>query len=64
VREIIVIMKDDSVRQFTHQGRAGGSYTIELKLEHGWAVVTDEWGKQTAFPAGDVKEIRTVPSSY
>lgn len=58
---IIVKMKDGTDRHFPHEGRAGGSYTKTIKYEGAFAVITDEWGKQTAIPAADIREVITKP---
>lgn len=58
---ITIKLKDGTVREFRHEGRAGGSFTKRLTLEHGWAIVKDEWGKLTAFPASDVAEVEERP---
>lgn len=57
-------MKDGTVRTFNHQGRPGGSYTKELKLENGFAVVIDEYYTRTVIPAGDIAEIIEKPHRY
>lgn len=58
---IEIRFKDGSVRQFPHQGRAGGSYTKHLSFEHGFAIVTDEWGTRTTFPSIDITEVIETP---
>ena len=59
---IQVTMKDGTLREFPHEGRPGGSYTKTLKLENGFAVIEDEWGKRTVIPAGDIAEITERPN--
>jgi hypothetical protein len=61
---ITVKMKDGRVRQFPHEGRAGGSWTKTLRYEPGFVVITDEWGNETALPATDIEEIKTHPQRY
>ena len=56
-------MKDGTVRQFEHRGRPGGSYTVRLSYEPGFAVITDEYYTQVAIPAVDIAEIE-VKESY
>lgn len=59
---ITVKMKDGTVRDFPHEGRAGGScYTKSIKYEGAFAIVEDEWGKRTAIPAEDIAEIVEAP---
>ena len=58
---ITVKMKDGTVREFKHEGRAGGSYTKELKYEGAFAVIEDEYGTKTAIPAADIAEITEHP---
>lgn len=60
--ELIKIrMKDETVREFRHQGRAGGSYTVRLTFEGAFAVVTDEWGKRICIPSSDILDIQDDP---
>jgi hypothetical protein len=54
---ITIKMKDGTVREFLHRGRAGGSYTKTLRYEGGMVVVEDEWGDRTAIPVADVAEV-------
>lgn len=58
---ITVKMKNGTVREFPHSGRAGGSYTKSLKFEGVFAVITDEWGERVAIPAADITEIVETP---
>lgn len=55
--DIKIKFRDGSVREFRHQGRPGGSYTKSLSYEGGFAIVTDEYGKRTSFPAETIAEI-------
>lgn len=55
--DITIKFKDGTVREFKHEGRPGGSYTKRLTYEGAFAVVTNEWGTKTSFPAGDIAEI-------
>jgi len=57
--DIQVHLKDDTVDHFTRKGRAGGSWDNSIKYEGAFAVIIDEWGNQTAYPAADVKKITT-----
>lgn len=61
---ISVKMKDGSVREFPHVGRAGGSYTKSVKFEGGFVIITDEWYGRTAIPATDVIEVEEMPERY
>lgn len=56
---IKVHMKDGTVRDFPHTGRAGGSYSKSIRYETGFVVITDEWGNETAIPTADVEEVKT-----
>lgn len=58
---IRVKMKDGSVREFPHVGRAGGSYTKTLTLEGAFAIIEDEHGHRTIIPAWDIAEIIEKP---
>jgi hypothetical protein len=57
-------MKDGTVREFKHEGRAGGSFSKSVKFEGGFAIVTDEWYKKTAFPAQDIATVEDTPDRY
>ena len=57
--DITIKMKDGTVRDFKERGRAGGSWTQNLKYDGCFAIVVDEWGNQTAIPAADISEIKT-----
>jgi hypothetical protein len=58
---IKITMKDGTVRDFPHEGRAGGGYTKTVKYQGGFVIVTDEWDAKTAFPATDVAEVKETP---
>jgi hypothetical protein len=61
---ITIKMKDGSRREFPHRGRPGGSWTKTLRYEPGFAVITDEYGNETAIPTADIAEINTFPQRY
>jgi hypothetical protein len=61
---ITVKMKDGTIREFQHVGRAGGSYTKSLKLENGFAVIEDEYYNRTVIPAEDIAEIKETPTRW
>jgi len=61
---ITIYMKDGSVRDFPHEGRSGGSYSKSIRYEGGFAIITDEWYKETAIPCNDIKEVSVSPSRY
>jgi len=58
MKSIYIKMKDGSTRNFEHEGRAGGSYSKEIRYEMGFVVVTDEWGNETAIPTENIHEVR------
>jgi hypothetical protein len=59
---ITIRMRDGSVKEFPHKGRAGGSYTKSLRHEPGFVVITDEWYTETALPTEMIAEgLRTDP---
>ena len=60
--DITLKMKDGTIREFRHEGRAGGSYTKRVKYEGAFAVIEDEWGTRTAIPASDIAEIIERPT--
>lgn len=58
---IVIKMKDGTVRHFPHTGRPGGSYTKRLEYQPGFVVVIDEWDKRTSIPSENIKEIEETP---
>jgi len=61
---IVVYFKDGSEARFPHEGRAGGSYTKTVKYEGSFAIVTDEWGNRTAYPAEDIDRVEEKPGRW
>lgn len=61
---ITVTMKDGSIRNFNHEGRAGGSWTKTLKLENGWVIITDEYEGKTIIPESLIAEIKETPMRW
>jgi hypothetical protein len=60
---ITIKFKDGAVRKFPHKGRCGGSYTKSVRYKEGFAIVTDEYGEETAFPSSDISEVVSEPHS-
>lgn len=60
-RRIKITFKDGTAKEFKHKGREGGSYTIELHLENGFAIVENEWGDQEIFPESTIAKIEKEP---
>jgi len=61
---IKIKMKDRTIRDFPHEGRAGGSWTKTIKYEGVFAIIIDEWGMQIALPVSDIKEVQVVPNHH
>ena len=61
---ITVKFKDGTKREFTHEGRADGSYTKTVKYEGGAVIIQDEWYRRNAFPLADVAEVIETPEQY
>lgn len=59
---ITIEFNDGEKREWRHQGRAGGSYTIRLSFEGEFAIVTDEWGKREIFPGASIRAIAETPA--
>lgn len=57
MQSITIKFRDGSVREFPHQGRAGGSYSKRVRYEGQFVIVTDEWHNETAFPVETVAEV-------
>lgn len=62
--DITIILKNGTVREFKHEGRAGGSWTKSVMYEGAMVIVKDEWGRESAFPVADVEEVRTKPDRW
>ena len=58
---IQIKFKDGTVKDFPHKGRAGGSYTKTVRYEGEWAIVTDEYGQENAFPSSLIEEVISYP---
>lgn len=54
-------MRDGTVKDFPHKGRPGGSYTKSIKYEGAFAIIVDEWYRQTAIPSDLIDEILYDP---
>ncbi len=61
---IQIKMKDGTIRNYPHEGRAGGSWTKKVRYEGAFVVVEDEWGKRVAVPANDVAEVVETPERW
>lgn len=57
IREITIEMNDGEKKVFKPQGRAGGSFSIDVQYRGDWVVIIDEWYNETAFPASSVKQV-------
>ena len=56
---IRIEFKDETIKEWRHENRAGGSWTKTLTLENGWATVTNEYGDTETFPREDIRCIET-----
>lgn len=56
---IKIEFKDGTVKEFKHEGRAGGSWTKTLKTEPGWVIVRGEYGETWQYPSDTVKSVET-----
>lgn len=61
--DIFVKMKDGTVREFLHEGRAGGSYSKSVRYKGGFAIITDEWYNETAIPQADISEVNVLSNN-
>lgn len=59
MNDIIVKMKDGTVRQFLHEGYKGK--TKDVRTEGVFLVITDEFQKRTMIPAADILEVEVIP---
>lgn len=60
--DIIIYFKDGSKQEFMHSGRPGGSYTKRVKYEGNFAIITDEYYRQTAFPMDSIQKVESIPN--
>jgi hypothetical protein len=58
---IVITLKDGTVKDFPNQSRPGGSWTNSVRYEGAFVIVKDVWGKETAYPAADVKQVENTP---
>jgi hypothetical protein len=61
---IKIIFKDGTERDFPHRERPGGSFTKRIRYEGGFAIITDEYYHETAFPSENIKEVRVTNHQY
>ena len=61
MQSIKIWMKSGEILQFEHKPRPGGSYSLKIRYEGAFAIVTDEWGKETAVPAADIGTVEVTP---
>ncbi len=57
-------LRDGTVQEFNHVGRAGGSYTKTIKYEPGFAVIHDEYGAKYSIPSDLIQLIEEYPERY
>ncbi len=57
-------MRDGTELVFKHEGRAGGSYSLTVRYEPGFVVVTDEYYREKAIPTDLVASVVVEPSRY
>ena len=56
---IKIFMKNGEIKDFPHEGRAGGSWTKEIRYEGSFAIITDERYNEIVIPSEDILEIKT-----
>jgi hypothetical protein len=59
---IIIKMRDGTEKKFMHEGRAGGSYTKEIRYEGNFAIIKDEFYRETVIPMDLILEINIEPN--
>ena len=60
----IKVFFNDGDHEIYDSSRSGGSYTNTVRYEGGFVIVTDVWGKETAWPVKDVKKVEVIPTRY
>lgn len=63
-QNITVYLKDGSERTFQHRGRPGGSYTKTIRYEGNFAIVSDEYGNETAFPSENIDHVEKKEANW
>lgn len=59
-RIIIHLLSGDTVK-FEHSARSGGSDSLKIAYEGNFVIVTDEGGKQIAFPSERISFLEATP---
>ncbi len=59
MRLIRIEFRDGTIREFKHEGRAGGSWTKTIEFKDGWATVTDEYGNRFTYPESTIRSVET-----
>lgn len=54
---IYLTMKDGSRKTFEDRGAPGGSYCQSMRVEVGFVVITDAYGKSTWISSDEILEI-------
>ena len=57
-QSIAVYMKNGTKKNYPHKARGWADWTKEIRYETGFAIITDEYGNETAIPAQDIEEIK------
>lgn len=55
--KIKIYLSDGTVQDFEETSASGGSYCTTLKLENGFAIIEDAYGKQTIIPESRIDRI-------
>jgi hypothetical protein len=54
---VTVVYRDGRTERFEERGRAGGSYTQQVRYHESFLSIVDEWGKETAIPADLIQQV-------
>lgn len=60
----VKVFFNDGKSQIYDSHRSGGSYSNTVKYEGEFVIVTDVWGKTTAWPVKDIRKIEVIPDRY
>lgn len=57
-----ITFRSGEMFEVKHEARPGGSYSVKVRYEIGFVIVTDVWGKETAFPTELVQSVESTPT--
>lgn len=62
--QVIIEYTDGTDETFPETSRPGGSYCTSSRVENGWFIIKDAWGKETYIPENKINKVTVTPSRY